>query len=39
MDHQGPGVVVRSWMPFGRVPEGVMIRFYRTPSISAPPAP
>jgi hypothetical protein len=37
MDHQGPGVVVRSWMPFGKVPEGVMIRFYldgsKTPAL------
>jgi hypothetical protein len=43
MDHQGPGVVVRSWMPFGKVPEGVMIRLaqrQRTHPVSfRPPVP
>ena len=28
MDHEGPGVIVRSWMPFRRAPKDVMIRFY-----------
>ena len=28
MDHEGAGAIVRTWMPFRAVPEGVTIRFY-----------
>ena len=28
MDHEGAGVIVRSWMPFRSTPKDVMIRFY-----------
>ncbi|CAA6692459.1 MULTISPECIES: glycoside hydrolase family 172 protein [unclassified Lentimonas] len=28
MDHQGPGAIVRSWQPFRKPPENVVMRFY-----------